>query len=439
MPTGPPRGRPGVQRMIAWTVESLIAVTLLMLVVLTVRRPVARLFGAEWAYALWLLPLLRLILPPLPFAGGGILFVIPPDAAFIPAAGESAAPTPFLDGPGQWVPLLALWAGGAVAFIIWQLVSYRNFLAALGSGRRPAALPSFGGIPVIESDAAVGPLAVGILDRRIVVPPLFEYRYTPAEQELALSHELLHHRRGDLLWNSAALVVLAFNWFNPVAYFAFRAFRADQELACDASIARRSPDRRHDYASALIKSASRPGQIAACPLNSADQLKRRLKMMKTHRTSKIRSLGGAATLAALMVTGLALSAPGLAQEQEQRKDETALQKDLREVITKRLGRDAKGMVVDGKRLAELMAKCQSDDKAESDVASGEGEGKSRTRVIICGGDKHTNNPATREALAKALDEARGRFGGHEAPSETGRSQAIEALEREITRLRSQDR
>lgn len=426
--------------MIAWAVESLIAVTLMMLLVLAVRRPVARLLGAEWAYALWLLPLLRLILPPLPFAGGGILFVIPPDAAFIPAAGESAASPPPFGGPGQWVPLLAGWAGGAAVFITWQLVSYRNFLAALGSGMRPAAIDSFGGIPVIESDAATGPLAVGILDRRIVVPPLFEYRYTPAEQELALSHELVHHRRGDLIWNSVGLSVLALNWFNPIAYYAFRAFRADQELACDARIARRSPDRRHDYASALVKSASRPGQIAACPLNSADQLKRRLKMMKTHRTSKIRSLGGAATLAALMVTGLALSAPGLAQEQEQRKDETALQKDLREVIIKRVGKDAKGkVVVDGKSLAELMTKCQSDNKAESDVASGEGEGKSRTRVIICGGDKHTNNPATREALAKALDEARGRLGGHEALSETGRSQATDALEREIARLRSQDR
>ena len=150
--------RQGVERMIAWAIESLIAVTLLMLLVLAARSPVARLFGAEWAYALWLLPLLRLILPPLPFAGGGILFVIPPDAAFIPAVGESAASPSSLGGSGQWVPLLALWAGGAAAFIIWQLISYRNFLAGLGSSMRPAAIPTFGGIPVIESDAAVGRL-----------------------------------------------------------------------------------------------------------------------------------------------------------------------------------------------------------------------------------------------------------------------------------------
>jgi beta-lactamase regulating signal transducer with metallopeptidase domain len=65
--------------MIARAVESLIAVTLLMLLVLAVRRPVVSLFGAEWASALWLLPLLRLILTPLSFAGGGILCAIPRD------------------------------------------------------------------------------------------------------------------------------------------------------------------------------------------------------------------------------------------------------------------------------------------------------------------------------------------------------------------------
>ena len=427
--------REGVERMIAWAVDSLIAVTLLMLVVLAVRRPVAQLFGAEWAYALWLLPLLRLILPPLPFAGGGILSVIPPDAAFIPAAGGSAASPPSSGGSGQWVPLLALWAGGAAAFIVWQLVSYRRFLAALGSGMRPAVLPSFGGIPVIESDAAVGPLAVGILKRRIVVPPLFEYRYTPAEQELALSHELVHHRRGDIVWNSAGLLVLALNWFNPVAYVAFRAFRADQELACDAAIARRSPDQRHDYASALIKSASRPGQIAACPLNSADQLKRRLKMMKTHGTSKIRRLSGAATLAALLVTALGLSAPGFAQEQEQQKDETAVQ----EVIIKRVGKDGKDVIINGKTLDELRAKCASGNREESDVTSGDEKNKLRTRVIICSDDKHADSAERREKLAEALDKARARLSNHESLSEKGRAQAAEALEREIARLRSQGR
>jgi beta-lactamase regulating signal transducer with metallopeptidase domain len=61
-----------------------------------------------------------------------------------------------------------------------------------------------------------------------------------------------------------ALIVLALNWFNPIAWIAFRAFRADQELSCDAAIAAEaSPETRCDYARALVKSASRPGRARA--------------------------------------------------------------------------------------------------------------------------------------------------------------------------------
>ncbi|MDB5720947.1 MAG: hypothetical protein JWP15_1565, partial [Alphaproteobacteria bacterium] len=52
--------------MTAWLAETLAGSTLLMLLVLALRRPVARIFGALWAYALWLIPAVRLILPPLP-------------------------------------------------------------------------------------------------------------------------------------------------------------------------------------------------------------------------------------------------------------------------------------------------------------------------------------------------------------------------------------
>ncbi|MCM0032508.1 M56 family metallopeptidase [Sandarakinorhabdus limnophila] len=49
-----------------WLVEALIGATLLMLLVLAVRKPVARLWGAHMAYALWALPALRMVLPAIP-------------------------------------------------------------------------------------------------------------------------------------------------------------------------------------------------------------------------------------------------------------------------------------------------------------------------------------------------------------------------------------
>ncbi|HEU0098888.1 MAG TPA: M56 family metallopeptidase [Allosphingosinicella sp.] len=296
--------------MIAWLIETLVAVTLLMAMVLLLRGPVARSFGAGWAYALWAVPALRLVLPPLPQLAPDVH--LPPVVLFIPTAAEMAAPLPAQSGPGQWVPfMLAMWAGGAVIFLILQWLGYRAFLGRIRDSSRPARPPLFGGIRTWISDFVDGPLAIGVIERRIVLPGDFSRRYNPVERRLALEHELVHHKRGDIWWNLVATLVLAIFWFNPVAWLAFRAFRSDQELACDAAVARTaSLDERCDYARALVKSASRPGLIAACALNPAGELKRRLRMMRNHRASPLRSAGGLVALAAFALAGFAVGSAG---------------------------------------------------------------------------------------------------------------------------------
>jgi beta-lactamase regulating signal transducer with metallopeptidase domain len=292
--------------MIGWLLETLLGVTMLMLLVLAVRRPVARFCGAGWAYALWLLPAARVLTAFIPS------FSLPSAAAFIPAMDGVAAPLPVESGPGQWVPfMLATWAGGAVTFLIWHWLNYRAFLNAVKAHSKPGDPPVYGGIETLASEAVDGPLALGLFERRIVLPWNFARRYDAGERRLAMEHELVHHRRGDIAWNMAGLFILAANWFNPVAWFAFHAFRSDQELACDAAVAKRaSAGERHDYARALVKSASRPGLIAACPLNPADELKHRLRMIRAHRSGRARMAGGAAAFASLLAGGLALSSPG---------------------------------------------------------------------------------------------------------------------------------
>jgi hypothetical protein len=229
-----------------------------------------------------------------------------------------AAPLPAQAGPGQWVPfMLAMWAGGAVIFLVLQWLAYRAFLGRIRETSRPARPALFGGIRTWISNAVDGPLALGVIERRIVLPGDFSRRYNPVERRLALEHELVHHKRGDIWWNLVAMTILAIFWFNPVAWLAFRAFRSDQELACDAAVARTaSLDERCDYARALVKSASRPGLIAACALNPAGELKRRLKMMRNHRASRLRSTGGVVALTAFAAAGFAFGSgegPGPAE------------------------------------------------------------------------------------------------------------------------------
>jgi bla regulator protein blaR1 len=294
--------------MIAWLIESFVAFTLLVLLVLALRKPVARLFGAGWAYALWALPLLRLLIPDIDLFGFSAQIEIPAYAlAALPEGAAAISGAHVAEDGASILPwLLALWLGGVALFAAWQQSTYSAFMLGLGRGRRSEPA-EHGGIPVVESDTVDGPLAVGLIERRIVVPVDFRTRYNPAERRLALEHELVHHRRGDLWWNLAALMMLGLNWFNPVAWIAFRAFRADQELACDEAVAGCMPVQgRCDYASALVKAATRPGQLAACPLNSADQLKARLRMMKCHRRTKLRAAGGLATFA-LLAAGTALT------------------------------------------------------------------------------------------------------------------------------------
>jgi beta-lactamase regulating signal transducer with metallopeptidase domain len=290
----------------AWLAQTLLAVSAAMLLVLALRRPVARACGAGWAYALWLIPAARLVLPPLGLVRLDLLD--PPAGTFIPPAGGVTALPPAAAGPGQWVPfMLASWAGGAVIFLILQWLGYRAFLRRLGEDARPARPPFYEGVAILVSRVVDGPVALGLVRRLIVVPADFSRRYSPAERRLAMAHERIHHRHGDLWWNAAALLVLAANWFNPVAWFAFRAFRTDQELACDAAVAAvASADERCAYARALVKAAGAPGLVAACSMSDTRALKRRLRMIARHRVSRLRSGGGLVAVALLALLGFAV-------------------------------------------------------------------------------------------------------------------------------------
>ncbi|MBV9931068.1 MAG: hypothetical protein JO013_08995, partial [Alphaproteobacteria bacterium] len=294
--------------MTAWLGQTLLAVTAAMLLVLALRGPVARACGAGWAYALWLIPAARLVLPPLGLVS--LDLTDSPAGNFIPPAGGVTALPPAEAGPGQWVPfMLASWAGGAVIFLILQWLGYRAFLRRLGEDARPARPPFYDGVATFVSRAVEGPVALGLLRRLIVVPGDFSRRYSPGERRLAMAHERTHHRHGDLWWNAIALLVLAANWFNPIAWLAFRAFRADQELACDAAVAARaSADERCDYARALVKAATSAGPAPACSMSDGGDLKRRLRMIARHRVSRLRRAGGLAAVGLLALAGFAVGA-----------------------------------------------------------------------------------------------------------------------------------
>lgn len=299
--------------LIAWGIEAILASTLLMIAVLALRGPVRRSFGPSVAYALWALPAARLLLPPLPadWRESVVAPIVQANEGFTvlviePLGLNAAAPTPA--GPSIALLLLAAWGVGAALFIGWHVIAHARFCQRMLaearhlSGRR---------VRVIETDAAAGPLAFGIWRKYVAFPLDFRDRYDADERALALAHELTHHARGDLIANWVALVVLALHWFNPIAWRAFRAFRADQEMACDARVlARRGPAYAHAYGRAIVKSAHGGAVSAACHLHTINDLKGRLKMLSTGRKSRLRVAGGGIAVVALTLVGLGATASG---------------------------------------------------------------------------------------------------------------------------------
>ncbi|WP_448501938.1 M56 family metallopeptidase [Sphingomonas sp.] len=308
--------------MSAWAIETLVATTLLMLLVLAIRAPVRRTFGPAVAYLLWLLPMGRMILPPLPerWRGGGeaVIAIVPEDLTIY--LGEPVATLPVAPETGLGWPAWAAiaWIGGAAAFIGWHIVSHSRFCARLQASARRSVGLAQGRVEMIESDAAAGPLAFGVLRKYVAFPADFAERYDDLERDLALAHELGHHARGDLIANWAALVMLGLHWFNPVAWAAYRAFRADQEMACDAMVlAGRHPALRHAYGRAIVKSAHGGMVSATCHLHSINEIKGRLRMLTKHRRpSRAQRWGGMAGIGALTLAGLALTASGTGAAEE---------------------------------------------------------------------------------------------------------------------------
>jgi bla regulator protein blaR1 len=308
-----------------WLFDSLLVTTVLMGAILLVRRPVARIFGAGVAYALWLIPAARLLMPSLEGAaipagdsGKAISNVVrdagmsSPDTV-VDAASKSVVAAVDLTALG-----ITFWLGGAALFFIIQMLRYASMRDDLLSEATEIAV--IDGVSVVASDQVAGPLAFGLFKRYIAVPQDFTKAYSPAERDLAIAHEMAHHKSGDLFANLAAFIILCLQWFNPVAWMSWNAFRFDQEAACDARVlAGKGAEERAIYGQALAKTAFDGVPTFATALNSPKTIIERLRRLTMKDASdKRRFFGklGVITAAAIVLPLTATIVPAVSAQDE---------------------------------------------------------------------------------------------------------------------------
>jgi beta-lactamase regulating signal transducer with metallopeptidase domain len=274
------------------------------------RRPCRRLFGAESAFLLWILPPLAMaasLLPHAPTADAGPLS----GAAWVAVAATGGRSG--IAAGDDWSGILAWsWLLGAIASLSRAAAAQWRFRLGL---RDAAPVAGAALLPVVRARSVeIGPALVGAWRPCIVVPADFEARYTEDERALVLAHEGMHARRRDGWWSLLAQWFASLLWFHPLAWWALPALRHDQELACDAAVLRERGGCRRVYANAMLKTPAATQVLpVGCSWSSRHPLTERIAMLKSssHNPTR-RRVGGVACLAvasALAGVAYAASAP----------------------------------------------------------------------------------------------------------------------------------
>ena len=292
-----------------WLLGTLFATSGLIVLVLMIREPVRRNFGARVAYGLWLIPAARLLMPTLtqtierPVGAAVTPQMFSSQTMAEPLLLSSVAQTEpsLIEQAGGWPTILmVLWLGVAAGLFAARILAFRSERAAILENA--TELGRIGSIRLVQTREVSGPLAFGILDRVIAVPADFELIYAEHERRLALEHEVAHHRSGDLVANLFAFTLLCLQWFNPLAWIAHAAFRFDQEAACDARVLENGgASDPSEYGRAIAKATSGRALLFASALERRNTLHRRLKSMLSIPTAGRRMTGRMMVLAGIAV------------------------------------------------------------------------------------------------------------------------------------------
>lgn len=321
--------------MIEWIVTS----SLLIVIVMLLRRVLRGRISMRLQYALWGLVLLRLLIPGTVAASGFSVLnalsqepntiltgsITGTDSAedekgTVGAVAQPVQPTenqntPSIDNsqteptiprsPKQtWAVgeiLRIVWLVGVGGMALWLLAGNLRFALRLRRGRTP--LP--GQRNVYTTAFLASPCLYGLFPPAIYLTP------QAAEDEevrrYVLRHEETHRRHGDHIWAVLRGIALALHWYNPLVWAAAILSRRDGELACDEVVLRGADDRqRAEYGRVLIRLVTekpRAGDLLCCATTmsaGASALKERIAMI----ARKPRTLW-AALLAAVLVLALA--------------------------------------------------------------------------------------------------------------------------------------
>ena len=257
--------------------------------------------------------------------------------AAVPVSASVPHVQPIRALPDWRLGLISAWLLGIAAMLAQMVYS----LAQLSRIRRSARTSPAGaeaarlaqelnlsrGVTVIETKRGSMPMASGLVRATIYLPE--DARDWPRERRHAvLLHELAHIKRGDVIAHGLGRLALILNWWNPLAWFAWRELLKEGERSADDVVLAFGTSAA-EYASQLLEIArlmQAPPALSPATVGMArrSELEGRIVAILDSRIP--RSQLGRASLYAAVVGAVAVIAPLAAvHAQDQRSADPVFQ------------------------------------------------------------------------------------------------------------------
>ena len=324
--------------------------SLLILALLFGKQFLKNKISRQWQYYIWLVVVLRLLLPfgtevslmgkayqavdqaisqtaPLPPQQQPPLNA--PESNLAPAVGaehhnetvSSPADDVTTAHPLQDIGVLLInqiwlvWLVAALGLLIRKITIYQGFMRYIRAGLTPVSdIERLDELSIVAEQSGIkkpielcvnplvsSPLLIGFFRPCIVLPsadiPEKDFRYI-------ILHELTHYKRRDMFYKWLVQITVCLHWFNPLVYLMSREVTRACEFSCDeAVLAKMGCSHAQDYGKTLLNAMAAIGRykenLGAVTLSENKQLlKERLgAIMKFEKKSKaIRLLTGMLTL-----------------------------------------------------------------------------------------------------------------------------------------------
>ena len=327
--------------------EILLTSSVLILALLALRQLFRRTVSRRMQYALWLLVLVRLLVP---LNVGTLAHNVLSAAEPVQAAVEKRLETPILytqddterrpaqllpgkesqgdpqsppSGAAQSAPadeysivtptyrtvtlseaLTYVWYAGMAGVGAWFLFTNLRFARALRKARTPYRVEGCR-YPVYLVSALPSPCLFGVLRPAVYLNE--KALQNPDALRFVIAHEQTHARHLDPLWSLLRGVCLTVYWFDPLVWLAAVLSREDGELACDEGTLRAlGADERTAYGKALLSlvpvctKPQNPLLGATTMTGGKKSLKERVTRIAENRQAKTAAVFVAVALAALV-------------------------------------------------------------------------------------------------------------------------------------------